>query len=191
MPIHSPAVDRRIQRTRKKLRFGFATLLQKEPLSEITVQELTSVSGISRSTFYLHFTDMEDMTNQVRDEILADFRAQCDSFPFSQIHENPEPFLTALIRYLAENLDLCMMLFNQRDQSYFLQEVLSFFYEYFSMRRTKKTAATAKTIQYYYTYVFSGCCGVLKRWHLNGHHETPEELAHIIAQIWLSNRDIF
>jgi AcrR family transcriptional regulator len=62
--------DRRIRRTRDKLGDALVELLVQKPFDEITVQEVLDRAGVSRSTFYTHFRDKNDLFLSDSDEFL-------------------------------------------------------------------------------------------------------------------------
>ncbi len=53
--------DRRIQRTRDALGDALITLMHKKPFDTITVQDVLDLAEVSRSTFYTHFRDKDDL----------------------------------------------------------------------------------------------------------------------------------
>lgn len=53
--------DLRIRRTRGRLGSALVNLIVEKPIEEITVQEVLDRAGVGRSTFYLHFSDKEDL----------------------------------------------------------------------------------------------------------------------------------
>ena len=55
----APKTDRRILRTRALLRQGLAELMQEINAGDITVKELVAHANVNRSTFYLHYTDID------------------------------------------------------------------------------------------------------------------------------------
>jgi AcrR family transcriptional regulator len=55
------AVDRRVRRTRDALGDALVGLMHERPFEEITVQALLDRAQVSRSTFYEHFLDKEDL----------------------------------------------------------------------------------------------------------------------------------
>ena len=55
----APKTDRRILRTRALLRQGLAELMQEKNAGDITVKELVAHANVNRSTFYLHYTDID------------------------------------------------------------------------------------------------------------------------------------
>jgi AcrR family transcriptional regulator len=54
--------DQRVQRTRDRLGDALVELLvQKKPFDDITVQDVLDRAGVSRSTFYTHYRDKNDL----------------------------------------------------------------------------------------------------------------------------------
>jgi AcrR family transcriptional regulator len=53
--------DRRIVRTRDKLGDALIELMQEQPFEAITVQEVLDRAKVSRSTFYSHYRDKNDL----------------------------------------------------------------------------------------------------------------------------------
>ena len=66
----APKTDRRILRTRALLRQGLAELMQEKSAGDITVKELVAHANVNRSTFYLHYTDIDQMLASVEAELL-------------------------------------------------------------------------------------------------------------------------
>ena len=55
------AVDRRIQRTRALLHEALGALIREKPYDRITVADILDRAKVSRSTFYIHFRDKDDL----------------------------------------------------------------------------------------------------------------------------------
>jgi AcrR family transcriptional regulator len=53
--------DRRVTRTRDLLGDALVALIQEMPFREITVQHVLDRAGVSRSTFYSHFSNKDDL----------------------------------------------------------------------------------------------------------------------------------
>src|SRR4030095_3886038 len=53
--------DARVRRTRDALGDALITLMQKKPFDTITVQDVLDRAHVSRSTFYTHYTDKDDL----------------------------------------------------------------------------------------------------------------------------------
>lgn len=63
-------MDLRIQRTRRSIANAFLTLRKEKALEKITVKELAELALINKATFYTHYKDIYDLTEQLEDEII-------------------------------------------------------------------------------------------------------------------------
>ncbi|HZS07947.1 MAG TPA: TetR/AcrR family transcriptional regulator [Blastocatellia bacterium] len=68
IPNSTRRTDRRVRRTRDTLGDALITLMHEKPFDSITVQDVLDLAGVSRSTFYLHFRDKEDLFLSDADE---------------------------------------------------------------------------------------------------------------------------
>jgi len=53
--------DRRVRRTRDRLGDALISLMHEKPFDDITVQDVLDRARVSRSTFYTHYTDKDDL----------------------------------------------------------------------------------------------------------------------------------
>jgi AcrR family transcriptional regulator len=53
--------DARVRRTRDALGDALVALMQEKPFDTITVQDVLDRAGVSRSTFYTHYSDKDDL----------------------------------------------------------------------------------------------------------------------------------
>jgi len=53
--------DARVRRTRMQLGTALLNLVIEKPIADVTVQDVLDRSGVGRSTFYLHYTDIGDL----------------------------------------------------------------------------------------------------------------------------------
>jgi AcrR family transcriptional regulator len=60
--------DQRVRRTRDRLGDALVELLVEKPFDDITVQDVLERAGVSRSTFYSHFRDKNDLFLSDADE---------------------------------------------------------------------------------------------------------------------------
>jgi AcrR family transcriptional regulator len=54
-------LDRRVRRTQERLGNALLALIQEKPIAEIKVREVLDRAGVGRSTFYLHYSDTDDL----------------------------------------------------------------------------------------------------------------------------------
>lgn len=65
-------MDLRKKKTLQLLRNAFLQLRAKKPLEKITVKELAELAEISKATFYLHYRDIYDISDQLQQETILD-----------------------------------------------------------------------------------------------------------------------
>ncbi len=65
-------VDRRIQRTRALLHEALGSLMREKPYDRISVAEILDHAKVSRSTFYVHFRDKDDLLASSMRALLVD-----------------------------------------------------------------------------------------------------------------------
>ena len=66
--------DRRIRRTKKLLKSGFASLMKEKEFKDIRVKDITDLVDLNRGTFYLHYNDTYDLLEKIENEVLDDFQ---------------------------------------------------------------------------------------------------------------------
>ncbi len=63
-------MDIRIHKTRTSIYNAFFTLREKKELEKITIKELTEIAKISKQTFYLHYKDIYDLSEQIEKKLI-------------------------------------------------------------------------------------------------------------------------
>lgn len=85
-------MDLRIQRTKAAIKSAFLELRRRKPIEKITVTELTRLANINKATFYLHYSDIyglsEEIEDGVIDEILLELEVVDKFFDDPQEHAN-------------------------------------------------------------------------------------------------------
>jgi AcrR family transcriptional regulator len=58
-------VDARVVRSKASIRDAFVTLLQNQELKDVTVRDVSVLSGVGYSTFYRHYATKEDLIAEI------------------------------------------------------------------------------------------------------------------------------
>ncbi len=83
--------DRRVRRTKERLRSALACLIVEKPYDKITVQDLIDRADVGRSTFYAHYETKDDLLLSGLDRLTADI----------ELHMADEPSSTAVLPSLG------------------------------------------------------------------------------------------
>ncbi len=65
-------MDLREKKTLRSIKNAFLQLRSRKPLERITVKELTELAEISKTTFYLHYKDIYDLSEALQNELIED-----------------------------------------------------------------------------------------------------------------------
>ena len=65
-------MDKRIEKTKEKLRQALGELVRTESIDRISVSALCERAGINRTTFYKYYSVPDDIQQEIIDENIAD-----------------------------------------------------------------------------------------------------------------------
>ena len=119
----APKTDRRILRTRALLRQGLAELMQEKNAGDITVKELVAHANVNRSTFYLHYTDIDQMLASIEAELLERIEASVQAHPIDPHQAQIFPLVGDLFALMAENREICAALLGPHGDMAFLLQI--------------------------------------------------------------------
>lgn len=110
------SIDRRVRRTRRALQDALISLILEKGYDTVTIEEITERADLGRTTFYLHFSDKEELLLHAIDTICEDFIVKHQSLmelvdiPQDAIHHlRPnldERILYHIFAHARENADL-------------------------------------------------------------------------------------
>ena len=129
----APKTDRRILRTRALLRQGLAELMQEKNAGDITVKELVAHANVNRSTFYLHYTDIDQMLASIEAELLELIEASVQAHPIDPHQAQIFPLVGDLFALMAENREICAALLGPHGDMAFLLQIEAILSRYWPM----------------------------------------------------------
>ena len=86
--------NRRVKRTRRTLAGALIALMHEKPFGEITVQDVLDRAKVSRSTFYAHYQDKNDL-------FYSDFEEMCTRMANADVSPRLAP-VRELIEHFAQ-----------------------------------------------------------------------------------------
>lgn len=63
-------MDLREKKTKRAMSNAFLELRARKPLEQITIKELSELAEISKATFYLHYKDIYDLSEQMQNDVI-------------------------------------------------------------------------------------------------------------------------
>lgn len=171
--------NERFQQTERKIMDAFTRLLSEKELPEITVGEICRMSGIHRTSFYLHFQDIYELMETIEGRLAA-FYGALFTAP-SEHYDLGERFLH-LLRFIEEH-QAFYRAYWQRSKDLKVLDAA------FSDDSDKRVRAAAEKcgihseiiFQYRQLFFKAGLAALIGNWLSRGCMETPEMLGEILA----------
>lgn len=124
-------MDLRIKKTKTSIINAFLQLRAKKPLERITVKELADLAQINKATFYLHYKDIYDLSEQLENELFERVFNSIEH-PNSVLSE-PKLFIKELVEGFISNKSLIDIVFGGDRRNIladkFEREVRTFIFE--------------------------------------------------------------
>ena len=103
-------MDLRTKRTKQNIINAFMELRQKKPLEKITVKELSELALINKATFYSHYNDIYDLSDQLEKETIDMILAELPH-P-EELVSNPKRSTEELTSVLYSHLKIIDVIFS-------------------------------------------------------------------------------
>jgi AcrR family transcriptional regulator len=171
-------VDARTQHTREILINTLNQMLDTVPLATITVDELSARAGVTRSTFYRHFTNLDDMMDNLLEEIMSDFREKLKSVQPDEVE--PLSFIMILteVLYRHQAINQIFIKANNYKMAYAVMELLRRpLVHYWRHRTGIRNLSVVDDLYIYHVY---GGFGIIERWIKTGFRRSPADVARSI-----------
>lgn len=180
--------DRRVRRTKKRLRDALAALMREKDLGEITVRELTDLADVNRGTFYTHYRDLEDLRRQVGQELFEELSAVLAGFQAERIRAGSTPaglqaVLTEVFDFVAENRELFVTILGYGEMEFHTQLRVLIYRMYLREWNGLYDLGDAETTNYYLEFVVSGVIGLIRTWVASGMQEPSAQMAALATQM--------
>ncbi len=154
---------------------GFKELLRTRSFDQITVADIQRECGISRSTFYRHYSD--------KYELLSWYYRQY----VNKLIEETEPgkyrgLLIRIFAYMKENQQYYKRLLNINGQNSFWSFLKKYSDDYY-LNQIKKYREPTEVELKQIDFISVGDVHAVRQWVASGCQETPEELADFILSM--------
>lgn len=184
-------VDRRVIKTRRQLKKGLAALMKEKSVNQITVKELVEEVNINRSTFYLHFKDIQDLLREIEENMEAQIKRAIEEHPIVSGNENAFYFIEDMFRVLDEEREISKALIGPNGDMGFIHRIERIIKENSRGTLEKMFPGKKEDLKYFYAFCLSGCLGLVKVWLNEGEEKSPEEMAQMTFNMIANAKDAF
>ena len=179
--------NRSVRNTKKKLRGGLLSLMERKPINEISVKELTDLVDVNRGTFYFHYTDIYDMLKKIQEEFFQHFSEILqDTVPRG---EAAYTYLKTIFSVLDENREFCKIMLGPNGDMQFVERIKKLVSDTCShIWYEAAPGADSAKFEMYNAFIINGCIGLFQKWLEDAEAGgSPEEVSQLAATIILAS----
>lgn len=177
--------DRRVRRTKARLRQALTQLLREKDLRSITVRELTDLADVNRGTFYAHYKDIYDMLEQYENQLFDALSELLSGYTARQLQGDLSPVLEEVFLFVEDNRDLIPILLTGQAKDPFFQRLYAVIREKCAgdWRGAYPVGTEEENFAYALEFLVSGTVGLIQTWMLNGLHPPAGEMARFTGRL--------
>ena len=103
--------NRMVEKSKKAIKDALLEIMYEKDFKQITVNELLKRANVSRGTFYAHFSNLEDVRQQLIDDLYAHADAIFGDYRASELEEDPYPIILMAAEMIVASRDPAKRLF--------------------------------------------------------------------------------
>ncbi len=141
-------------------------LLEQKDFDRITVKELCQKAGVNRTTFYLHYVNMNDLLEETVDRINARFKASLSAVPpgdpITEILTS-EKYLRPYLGFIKENMRAYRVI-HLKDHLFKSQKTFESFYETIFSPALTHFGVREEEKPYVFSFYTQGTVAIIGKW---------------------------
>lgn len=176
------------EQTRQNLIDAFLELYSERDIQQITVREITERAGYNRSTFYIYFSNVEDVLTYIISRLLEQVQNVCEKHTtMNQKQSIEEAFeektLKEYLSFFEENNKYLSVMFAKMQMPLFAKEFWKFIQPHQSHYMQMLEGDQRKEVEYIAEYNMAAITCVVAKWYRQGKDIPLEQLINLIKGI--------
>lgn len=172
--------DRKTRYTQMVLQDSLIELMEKKPISKITIKELCENADINRTTFYAHYANQYDLLRKIEDETISWAKEAISALISKTDEHETMKVLEKICQYLVENSKHLQILMSEKGDIDFQKQLFTLIYQQCGNSPLSDYGKDAVTKEAYFIFVVNGSVGLIQHWLKNGLNHSAKEMAEII-----------
>ncbi len=177
--------DRRVLRTKKNIRQAFLQLLSEKSLSQITVKELSEYADINRKTFYMYYSNIEEILSELEDELVQKLVLVFEKELFENETFDSYSFFESLNLAIQEDIELYRTLNHADLLPHLILRAKNALIDVFFRKYNIPADSDNERYILYAEYAASGILSMYTKWFSSDSHMSLEALTKTAAEITL------
>lgn len=175
--------DRRVVKTRKAIHNAFVELVTTKDVRDITVRDIARIADINRKTFYNHYTDINQLIDEMENEIISAFDEAMAGIDLRSALENPEDICRRLLAIGYNLSDICAHLMKIEYDGTMVTKIAEALIS--SIRKTSgdQIHIDENTLKQMMEFAVAGMLQCYQTWFYSDREETIEDLSMRMARL--------
>jgi AcrR family transcriptional regulator len=180
--------SRKTRYTRRVIRESLIELMEKKPITRISIKEICALADVSRPTFYTHYRDQYDLLQSIEDETYDFFEKGETVFATKPKKPNKREMtqlVMEMLQYIERNSNFIQVLLSENGDPAFQRKVFRHFTE--SVQHAMKTFSEKEAVPanaaYYSVFTANGILALVQYWLKNKMALPTHELAAMIVEL--------
>ncbi|MCG7196165.1 TetR/AcrR family transcriptional regulator [Fructilactobacillus sanfranciscensis] len=174
---------------------AFVNLINEKGIRDINVTDITRMAGIGRGTFYTHFTDINDLLENIESELMDKLETDLsdvipDAMQWLIVEKGagvPAPFIIETLNNFYQNREMIAALLSEQGDPYFLNKVKKIIFADLdqSVNRLDEQIEVNDDIPLDYAreFVIDELMGIIVYWISKPEPEEPRVVAQTIVKL--------
>ncbi|NDJ54295.1 MAG: TetR/AcrR family transcriptional regulator [Chloroflexi bacterium] len=119
-------LDRRVVRTRQRLRSALFELILEEGFDRLTIKQITDRADLNHATFYLHYRDKQELLMRSMEEVFQDLVARINEADMGSFSPDQPPLpLILVFEHVRDYADFYRVMIDDRSGTAFMEQLRS------------------------------------------------------------------
>lgn len=175
-------MDRRVTKTKKNIKQIFKELLLTENISNITIKEIALKANIERKTFYLHYSSIQDLINEIMLDINKSFNDSLNNYIIQNNGYDIKDIFNVINNIILKNYELFQKIAHNDSYSYFRECFENILRDGIITILEGAYHITKPNRYYYATFFASGITKLYLSWLKGDIPIKIDELKHILSR---------
>lgn len=159
-------------------------LLEQKDFDRITVKELCRKAGVNRTTFYLHYDNMNDLLEEtvasINDGFKKSFASLSDPDPRGEVLTS-EKYLRPYLTFIKDNMRAYRVI-HQKDHLFNSQKTFESFYQSVFSPALSRFGVDEKEKKYVFAFYTSGTVAIIGKWLEGGCRDSIDMIIDLIER---------
>ena len=169
--------NRRTQLTKKLMRDALLELMQEKPFAQITVKDICTTADLNRTTFYLHYPNLDELLQGVEQSAYAEVEDYIRSI---RANNDKVEQIASLLTYIQNNLPLFQILLLSTTGDY-KERLMSHFLLVLKPQEPASPNPEEETLAW--SFIVNGSIGLISGWIKSDFRMSAKELAQLMYNL--------